>query len=104
MFEQIHSYIVWWKGPSAELSLMGFPARGNSNYSRVHISSDEAFSKILKEPSIVQKKMIPHMNGLHVFIDMKQKKKILFEKSPRFLIALPILKSTNMSFFKPETP
>ena len=33
-------------------------------YSRVHISSDEVFSKILKKPSIVQKKMIPHMKGL----------------------------------------
>ena len=27
-------------------------------YSRVHISSDEVFSKILKKPSLVQKKVI----------------------------------------------
>ena len=71
MFEQIHSYIVWWKGPSAELSLMGFPARANSNYSRVHISSDEAFSKILKEPSIVQmqKKLIFQLRQFSIFFD-----------------------------------
>ena len=31
----------------------------NQCYSRVHISSDEVVSKILKKPSIVQKKMIP---------------------------------------------
>ena len=31
MFEQIHSYIVWWKGPNTELSLMGFLAQGNSD-------------------------------------------------------------------------
>ena len=41
--------------------------------SRVHISSDEVFSHILKKPTIVQKKMIPHMNGLLVFIEMKQR-------------------------------
>ena len=29
-------------------------------YSCVHISSDEVFSKILKKPLIVQKKMMPH--------------------------------------------
>ena len=42
------------------------------DYSRVHISSDEVFSKILKKPSIVQKKMIPHMNDKVVFIGNKQ--------------------------------
>ena len=41
-------------------------------YSRVHISSDSLFSKILKKPSIVQKKMIPHMNGLLIFFETKQ--------------------------------
>jgi hypothetical protein len=41
----------------------------------VHISSDEVFSKILKKPSIVQKKMIPHMNAFGLFNKMKQKKK-----------------------------
>ena len=33
-------------------------------YSRVHKSSDSFFSKILEKPSIVQKKMIPHIKGL----------------------------------------
>ena len=42
-----------------------------TTYSRVHISSDEVFSKILKTPSILQKQMIPHRNGLLVFIEMK---------------------------------
>ena len=41
-------------------------------YSGVHISSDEAFSKILKKPSIVQKKMIPHMKAFGPFNKMKQ--------------------------------
>ena len=31
---------------------------------RVHKSLDSFFSKILEKPSIVQKKMIPHMKGL----------------------------------------
>ena len=30
-------------------------ALAKDSYSRVHISSDEVFSKILKKPSIVQK-------------------------------------------------
>ena len=33
-------------------------------YSRVHKSSDSFFSKILEKPSIMQKKMIPHIKGL----------------------------------------
>jgi hypothetical protein len=48
-------------------------------YSHVHISSDEVFSKILKKPSIVQKKMIPHMKGFGLYNKMKQKK-IFFVK------------------------
>ena len=35
-----------------------------SMYSRVHKSLDSFFSKILEKPSIVQKKMIPHIKGL----------------------------------------
>ena len=46
-------------------------------YCRVHISSDSLFSKILKKPSIVQKKMIPHMVTLGLFDKMK-KKRIFF--------------------------
>ena len=49
-------------------------------YSRVHISSDEVFSKILRKPSIVQKKMIPHMKAKVVFIGKKQKQ-IFFLKN-----------------------
>ena len=36
----------------------------HSTYSRVHKSPPPFFSKILEKPSIVQKKMIPHINGL----------------------------------------
>ena len=43
-----------------------------TRYSRVHISSDEVFSKILKKPSIVKKKMIPHMKAFGLFIELKQ--------------------------------
>ena len=53
-------------------------------YSRVHISSDEVFSKILKKRFIVQKKMIPHMKAFGLFNKMKPKKKGHF-------LALPIL-------------
>ena len=44
-------------------------------YSRVHFSSDEVFSKILKKPSIVQKKMIPHMKASGILNKIKHKKK-----------------------------
>ena len=47
-------------------------------YSPVHISWNEVFSKILKKPSIVQKRMIPHMKAFSLFIDKKQNK--IFEK------------------------
>ena len=43
-------------------------------YSRVHKSSDSFFSKILEKPSIVQKKMIPHINGLHFSMRWSKKK------------------------------
>ena len=43
-------------------------------YSRVHKSSDSFFSKILEKPSIVQKKMIPHRNGLHFSMNWSKKK------------------------------
>ena len=52
----------------------------------MHISSDEVFSKILKKPFIVQKKMIPHMKAFGLFNKMKQKnskwppkKKVIFQ-------------------------
>ena len=43
-------------------------------YSRVHKSSDSFFSNILEKPSIVQKKMIPHRNGLHFSMKWSKKK------------------------------
>ena len=43
-------------------------------YSRVHISSDTAFLKNLKKPSIVQELMLPHMNLLGFLHTEKQKK------------------------------
>ena len=43
-------------------------------YSRVHKSSDSFFSKILEKPSIVQKKMIPHINGLGFSLIWSKKK------------------------------
>ena len=46
-------------------------------YSRVHISSDSLFSKILKKQSILQRYVIPHVNGLLVFIEVRQKRKKL---------------------------
>ena len=51
-----------------------YAMRRNSLYfSGVLISLDEIFSKIQKKPSILQKWMIPHMNGLLVVIELKQK-------------------------------
>ena len=46
-----------------------------SRYSGLHISSNEVFCKILKKPSIVEKKMIlPHMKAKVIFIGKKQNK------------------------------
>ena len=39
-------------------------AKGHSIYSRVHKRWQGFFSKILEKPSIVQKKMLPHIKGL----------------------------------------
>ena len=47
-------------------------------YSRVHISSDTAFLKILKKPSIVQEYMLPHMNLLGFLHTEKPKKKFFW--------------------------
>ena len=49
-------------------------------YRRVHIILDEVFSVILKKPSIVQKKMIPHMKAFGLFNKMKQKKNFFWKK------------------------
>ena len=45
----------------------------------MHISSDEVFSKILKKPSIVQKKMMPHMKSFCLF-NKRSKKTFFFKK------------------------
>ena len=47
----------------------------------MHISSDILFSKILKKPSIAQKKIISHMNKLLFFFEMKQKKFFFWKKN-----------------------
>ena len=60
--------ICWWyPGVEPLLHCMLMKSRGGTSflmYSRVHKSSDSFFSKILEKPSIVQKKMIPHIKGL----------------------------------------
>jgi hypothetical protein len=68
-------------------------------YSRVHITSDEVFSKILKKPSIVQKKMIPHMKAFGLFNKMKQKKKIRKKNSKWPLKKRSFSSSANSQYF-----
>ena len=51
-------------------------------YSRVQKSWNEIFFKILKKPSIVQKKMIPHIKGLD-FPQRWSKKKIQAQKQTK---------------------
>ena len=46
----------------------------DNKYSCVHISSDSFFSKILKKPSVVQKKNDASYKRAGFFIEMKQKK------------------------------
>ena len=60
-------------------------------YSRVHISWNEVFSKILKKPSIVQKKMMPHMKAFGLFNKMKQKSSKWPPKKKGHFPAPPIL-------------
>jgi hypothetical protein len=57
---------------TASLFAVTVPKREKNNYSCVHISSDELFSKILKKPLIVQKKIIPHMKAFGLFYKIKQ--------------------------------
>ena len=85
---QLHSslyFLLFWFSTITKLKVFlgKFPILALSNnlhflqfcltYSRVHISSDEVFSKILKKPSIVQKKMMPHMKAFGLFNKIKQK-------------------------------
>ena len=77
------------------------------HYSRVHKSSDSFFPKILEKPSIGQKKMIPHRNGLVFWLIWSKKKnqndrlrkfKMAASKNPRFP-ALPILNIFSWNFY-----
>ena len=65
-------------------------------YSRVHISSDKAFCKILKKPSMVLNFFLPHMKAFSLAIEKKQKK-IFFEK-PNY--QKPKIKNLNKSHFQ----
>ena len=78
-----------------------------STYSRVHKSSDSFFSKILEKPSIVQKKMIPHIKGLDFSQRWSKKKiqngrlrkfKMAASKKPHFP-APPILSIFSWNFY-----
>ena len=72
---QLILLISWPIGrPPAKRQLLEFFWKIGNYYSRVHISSDTAFLKILKKPSIVKKKMIPYIKGLD-FSQIWSKKK-----------------------------
>ena len=47
-----------------QIAFFNLGGGGWQQYSGVHKSPPPFFSKILEKPSIVQKKMIPHINGL----------------------------------------
>ena len=53
-------------------------------YSHVHISSDKVFFKILKKPSVMQKKKLPDVKAFSLFIDKKQQH---FFKLKQYLLA-----------------
>ena len=76
-------------------------------YSRVQKNWNEVFFKILEEPSIVQKKMIPHIKGLDFSQRWSKKKnqngrlrkfKMAASKKPRFP-APPILNIFSWNFY-----
>ena len=68
-----------WREERAVMALSSFMF-----YSRVHISLDEVFSKILMKPSIVQKKIILHMKAKVVFIGKKQTNKKFWKKNSKW--------------------
>ena len=45
---------------------------------------DEVFYKILKKLSTLKKKIISHINGLLIFIEIKQKKKKFWKKKSKW--------------------
>ena len=59
-----HGGLYRWRENS--LPIFWFPKLKEilTRYSRVHKSPPPFFSKILEKPSVVQKKMIPHIKGL----------------------------------------
>ena len=80
--------------------------KAKSCYSRVHKSPPPFFSKILEKPSIVQKEMIPHINGLGFSLIWSKKKiqngrlkkfKMAASKKPHFP-APPILNIFSWNF------
>ena len=74
----LHTNSNKWKRNSAEPGFEPGTVRSEvdraNHYSRMHKSSDSFFSKILEKPSIVQRKMIPHINGLHFSMRWSKKK------------------------------
>ena len=62
----------------------------------MHISSDKAFCKTLKKPSIVQNFFLPHMKAFSLAIEKKQKKNF-FEKPNN---QKPKIKNLNKSHFQ----
>ena len=63
-FERERMKVLMSQGTSARLVITAVLGRTFKTYSRVQKSWNEVFFKILKKPSIVQKKMIPHIKGL----------------------------------------
>ena len=79
-FRMGHSSVFWWKKEINCQEWIIFDRiypipYTNYTYSRVHISSDSLFSKIPKKPSILQKKMIPHIKAKGFFNGKKPKTK-----------------------------
>ena len=70
----------------------------SDSYSRVHISWNELFFKILKKPSLMQKYEIPHMKAKLIFIEKKLKQNFFFF----WKIQQP--KTKNQKFHFPALP
>ena len=73
-----HSFFIFYFAGVSHSLVVNFTLIGQVTrllfYSRVHKSSDNFFSKILEKPSMVQKKMIPHMKGLGFSLKWSKKK------------------------------
>ena len=62
------------------------------------ISSDKTFFKILKKPSIVQEKKLPHMKVV-IFIEIKQNKKIRKTQTNKKENKMSFSSSANSQYF-----